>query len=839
MKSEFKSKGLLVGLGCLLFIFALMFGAILGGNSMTVYAAEENHAHCICGGGVESGDHTSHSDVTFSPYSGGDVTYDETGTAYLYLASESEEVYNSKILTINSGYTLYLCLNGHSLQNSYRPDNVIDISSGGKLILCDCKGTGWIGGRTSGANSGAVWVNGTFTMYSGNLQNSIGLKNGGGLYLTGNGSATMYGGTISNNFAFADGGGVFLNGTSSFTMYGGSISGNRATDEGGGVFVKTGTTFTMYGGVIENNKNGSNGGGVFVSGEFTMNGGSIRKNTAAGRGGGICAENGGVITLNKGAIIENNVAHGNGGGISACWGATFTMKGGVVKSNESGINGGGIFLFGNGGWSKATSTFEIMGGTVTKNKAGGVGGGIYLYEYTNFKMNATTDIIIMDNEGSNLYLTDYSNNKKDEYVIELTFLTPDSRIGVTALRNPWVIFTEVKDDYSSLFSSDSDKYHIGYDPVNEVLGLTTHVLKKVNRIEPDCTHDGKEEYWSCECGKYFEDAEGTVMITDISTWGILRAYHTTLTKVDKVAPDCTRDGKEEYWSCSVCGKYYADEAGTVEITNIDEWGILPSHHTLTKVDKVAPDCTNNGKEAYWSCSACNKYFEDEAATVEITDISTWGILPASRHTLTKENKVAPGCTNNGKEAYWSCSACNKYFEDEAATVEIADIGTWGILPVQHTFTDLIAEVAATCASEGVKAHKDCKICNKHFDADGNEIADLTIAVDSTAHRFGKWIEEVPATEDAEGVKGHKDCDFCHKHFDANGNEITDLTIAKLTNGEEEPGEEPEKSGLSAGAIVGITLGSVAVAEMGGFSLLWFVIKKKKFADLIASIKGIF
>ena len=46
----------------------------------------------------------------------------------------------------------------------------------------------------------------------------------------------------------------------------------------------------------------------------------------------------------------------------------------------------------------------------------------------------------------------------------------------------------------------------------------------------------------------------------------------------------------------------------------------------------------------------------------------------------------------------------------------------------------------------------------------------------------------------------------------------------------------ENTGLSAGAIVGIVIGSVAVAGIGGFALLWFVIKKKSFADLIAVFK---
>ena len=73
---------------------------------------------------------------------------------------------------------------------------------------------------------------------------------------------------------------------------------------------------------------------------------------------------------------------------------------------------------------------------------------------------------------------------------------------------------------------------------------------------------------------------------------------------------------------------------------------------------------------------------------------------------------------------------------------------------------------------------------------------------------------------------------------ADGNEMIDLTIAKWTTGGEEPGEKTEKGGLSGGAIVGITIGSVAVAEIGGFSIFWFAIKKKRFADLIAATKDI-
>ena len=51
-----------------------------------------------------------------------------------------------------------------------------------------------------------------------------------------------------------------------------------------------------------------------------------------------------------------------------------------------------------------------------------------------------------------------------------------------------------------------------------------------------------------------------------------------------------------------------------------------------------------------------------------------------------------------------------------------------------------------------------------------------------------------------------------------------------------PSEQNEPKGLGTGAIVGITVGSIAVAGIGGFSLIWFVIKKKTLADLIAVFK---
>ena len=52
-------------------------------------------------------------------------------------------------------------------------------------------------------------------------------------------------------------------------------------------------------------------------------------------------------------------------------------------------------------------------------------------------------------------------------------------------------------------------------------------------------------------------------------------------------------------------------------------------------------------------------------------------------------------------------------------------------------------------------------------------------------------------------------------------------------------DKPVKKGLNGGAIAGIVIGSVVVAGLGGFAIVWFVVKKKTFADLGVAIKGVF
>ena len=87
--------------------------------------------------------------------------------------------------------------------------------------------------------------------------------------------------------------------------------------------------------------------------------------------------------------------------------------------------------------------------------------------------------------------------------------------------------------------------------------------------------------------------------------------------------------------------------------------------------------------------------------------------------------------------------------------------------------------------------------------------------------------------------GDNNCDICDYAMPAHDPDTPDQPDNPDNPGNNPPADNPpsdDEGGLGAGAIVGIACGSVAIVGIGGFAFLWFVIKKKSFADLIAVFK---
>ena len=173
----------------------------------------------------------------------------------------------------------------------------------------------------------------------------------------------------------------------------------------------------------------------------------------------------------------------------------------------------------------------------------------------------------------------------------------------------------------------------------------------------------------------------------------------------------------------------------------------------------------------------------------------------------------------------------------------------------HTFGAWKDEIPATTEDFGMKGHKDCTVCGKHFDKDGGEITELRIAKidthnvivngESKFYAHGERVTVTAEDKDGKVFKGWQDESgkivSTNKSYTFTVTEATTLTAVyeDKSSGGGEITPPAKKDGLSGGAIAGIVIGSVAVAEIGGFAIFWFAVKKKTFADLIAAIKALF
>lgn len=382
----------------------------------------------------------------------------------------------------------------------------------------------------------------------------------------------------------------------------------------------------------------------------------------------------------------------------------------------------------------------------------------------------------------------------------------------------------------------------------------THTTTLVPEKPKTCTTDGNIEHYKCNvCGDLFEDAGAVKSLTEEQVK--IPAGHDYTQMVGLVSPTCSSKGMKAHFRCHNCDKYF--ELGSYAEVSAEslEIDIDPNAHNTTHNDGSEANCSVTGIYPHEHCSLCNKNFYSDGVT-EMTDIvkpkndnhdwNAWASNLDGTHTRTckrdsghKENGTCSGGTATcTKKAV--CDFCRTTYGDT----------------VPHDFDTLIPEVPATTEEFGVKEHKDCKVCGKHFDKDGNEITELRIAKIGTHNvvingesKFYAHGESVTVTaEDKEGkvFKGWQDesgkivsTDKSYT-FNVSGEKtLTAVYDDKSSGGGEITPTPDKKDGLSGGQIAGIVIGSVLLAGIGGFAVLWFAVKKKSFADLIAAIKALF
>ena len=311
---------------------------------------------------------------------------------------------------------------------------------------------------------------------------------------------------------------------------------------------------------------------------------------------------------------------------------------------------------------------------------------------------------------------------------------------------------------------------------------TGHVnTKDVSAVSATCTTAGVLAHIEClDCGALIVDgqqvtADDVIVAIDTNahTWdnGVVTTaptcsalgvktftcqHNSAHTKTEDVAIDTNAHAYGEWQqttapTCSATGVETRVCAHNSEHKETRDVAIDTNAHNLVHHDAQVADCTNKGWDAYDECTLCN--------------YTTYQETPATGHTAGKWIvDVEPGCETNGSK-HQVCANCGE------------TINTASIQHVGHTAGEAVVEnrVESTCTVIGkYESVVYCSVCQKQLSWQQIDLDSLA------AHSFGAWIDEVAATCLETGTKGHKDCTVCEKHFDAQGNVIVDLTISTDT-----------------------------------------------------------
>ena len=377
----------------------------------------------------------------------------------------------------------------------------------------------------------------------------------------------------------------------------------------------------------------------------------------------------------------------------------------------------------------------------------------------------------------------------------------------------------------------------------------THTTTLVPEKPKTCTTDGNKEHYKCNvCGDLFEDAGAVKSLTEEKVK--IPAGHEYGDLVPKQEPTCKQTGMQAHYKCSVCNKYF-DESKTEKTEAELTIPVNPNAHDFGAwIEEVPATCKDTGVKAHEDCNRCNRHFDESGneiadLTIPTNDNHDWNAWVSNgNETHTRTCKRDSGHKENGTCSGGTATCTTKAVCDVCRT-------TYGDT-APHDYGELIPEVAATTTEFGVKEHKDCKVCGKHFDKDGNEITELRIAKIGTHNvivngesKFYSHGESVTVTaEEKEGkvFQGWQDetgkivsTDKSYT-FTVNGETTLTAVYEDKSSGGGEITPPAKKDGLSGGQIAGIVIGSVAVAGIGGFAIFWFAVKKKTFADLITAIK---
>lgn len=233
-------------------------------------------------------------------------------------------------------------------------------------------------------------------------------------------------------------------------------------------------------------------------------------------------------------------------------------------------------------------------------------------------------------------------------------------------------------------------------------------------------------------------------ITPVITPAQITISH-TLTTVPAKDATCTEDGNKAYWTCSACEKWFSDENGTTEITDKDS--------VVKKATGHSPSETwSYDSDYHWHiCTTCNAVLDKAAHSGGTATCSAQATCEAcgQKYGATTEHDYQ---WNHDAAQHWKeCSACS--------AIDPANPKT------NHNFGEWVTEKEATCTETGTQK-RTCADCGY------SETAEIAMIAHTLTHH-----EAVTPTCTTTGSIEYWECSACGKKFSdaACTTEVTNVT----------------------------------------------------------------
>ncbi len=669
-------------------------------------SAYDVHIHKVCAN-LSHKNCTHSENIEYEPFSFDSMSIKSDKNYYLTDDIDDNTLKNG-YMYIN-GATVNFCLNGHSVDTKG-----IIVRNNGTLNICDCQGGGCM--KNTLHTSGVVIAdpNGKINIYGGRIR----AENGMAIHCGDDGVTNIYDGEISTG----NGGCIMVGNRSALSIYGGTV---QSGTEGSGIDIADNSTVNINGGTINGEEQGILAN--YRNSTVNINGGSITGTNLAAvflQNGSVCNINGGTVTgINHSAVyaLESGIANISGGNVigGAAYPTVWSGNEGTVNISNGRISNSGYnsYIWNNG-------TLNISGGTFSKDSGNGYirnygsfslqgspsleNTGIWLYNDNNITISGTLtnnaaykiyvsssvprtftsgwDTHMSDSNVSKYFSSPYDYIKiayRDGEAVKTYYynITYDANGGSCSVQT---VSADASDKLASLAVPTRDGYSfVGwFTEENGGVQITADTVFTNDTTiyahwtcidhdygswtiteEPTLTETGEAER-VCANDSTHKEKEFLPVLTDTSVW--------TKDETQHIEPTEENTGKDVYTS----------EYGEVEIT-------LPPKmhtHTLDKTEEKAASCTEDGNEAYWTCSVCHKMFSDENGTIEITAVPT---ISSTGHAFAAE-------WSNNETNHWHTAICEHIDEKRDEAV--------------HAWNNGVVTIEPTEEAEGEKTYT-CTVCN--------------------------------------------------------------------------------------------------------------------------------